>query len=247
MGFLGDFFSGIAEGVGNALHAAVDGLSNLVSGIGRGIEELCDKIGGEGILLIGLIAVSILIPGVGLPEILALIQVVGEVAKILGVNEGGDTPEELGMKIEIADKKPEDFDSTSNYIKYLNEQVTLEEGATDQLSPEDKVKYGSMGAALSIKAIQEKYNVGMSQEFLTDVSKMKMSAEEVAKYVEEFSKNEIGDMKDMSDYLRDKPIETDRNTVSDSIIKALGNLYPECSSEEIEQKLADMKAGITEE
>lgn len=242
-----DFFCEVAEGIGNALHSAVDSLSGVLSGIGKAIEGVCEKIGGEGILFIGLIATSLLIPGIGIPEILSLIQVVAEMAKVLGVNEGEDTPEELGMKIEIADKKPEDFDSTSEYIKYLNEQVTLEDGAAENLSVEEKVKYGSMGAALNIKAIEEKYNVGMSQEFLSDVSKMKMSSEEVAKYVEEFSENGIKNMQDMSDYLRDKPLETDRNKVSDSMIEAMSELYPECSPDEIEQKLVDMKVGVSEE
>ena len=188
MGF-GDFIGGLFEGVGNVLHSAVDALTGVVKDIGNAIEGLCQKIGGEGIMLIGLIATSILIPGIGIPELLTVIQVVAEAAKLLGANKGEDSPEELGMKAEIADKKPEDFDSISEYIDYLNEQVSLEEGASENLSPEEKAKYGSMGAALNIKAIEEKYNVGMSQEFLSDVSKMKMTSEEVSQYIKEFSEN----------------------------------------------------------
>ena len=232
MGF-GDFIGGLFEGVGNVLHSAVDALTGVVKDIGNAIEGLCQKIGGEGIMLIGLIATSILIPGIGIPE-------------LLGANKGEDSPEELGMKAEIADKKPEDFDSISEYIDYLNEQVSLEEGASENLSPEEKAKYGSMGAALNIKAIEEKYNVGMSQEFLSDVSKMKMTSEEVSQYIKEFSENGIDNMQDMSDYLKDKNTSADRNKVADSMIKAMSELYPECSSEELEQKLVDMGAQLTE-
>lgn len=245
MGF-GDFIGGLFEGVGNVLHSAVDALTGVVKDIGNAIEGLCQKIGGEGIMLIGLIATSILIPGIGIPELLTVIQVIAEAAKLLGANKGEDSPEELGMKAEIADKKPEDFDSISEYIDYLNEQVSLEEGASENLSPEEKAKYGSMGAALNIKAIEEKYNVGMSQEFLSDVSKMKMTSEEVSQYIKEFSENGIDNMQDMSDYLKDKNTSADRNKVADSMIKAMSELYPECSSEELEQKLVDMGAQLTE-
>ena len=110
---LGEFIGGLFEGVGNVLHSAVDALTGVVKDIGNAIEGLCQKIGGEGIMLIGLIATSILIPGIGIPELLTVIQVVAEAAKLLGANKGEDSPEELGMKAEIADKKPEDFDSIS--------------------------------------------------------------------------------------------------------------------------------------
>ena len=139
---LGDLIGEFFEGIGNALHSAVDALTGVVKEIGNAIEGLCQKIGGEGIMLIGLTAMSILIPGIGIPELLTVIQIVAEVAKLLGVNKGEDSPEELGMKAEIADKKPEDFDSISEYIDYLNEQVSLEEGASENLSPEEKAKYG---------------------------------------------------------------------------------------------------------
>ena len=245
MGFfwdaVGDFFTGVGSALSEGLSTVLEGVSGLAREIGNGIKSLCDKIGSEELALIGCIAIAILIPGFGLPEILTLIQIVAEVAKILGVNSGEDSSEELGMKTEVADKKPEDFESTEAYIKYLNDEVKLEDGALENLSEIDKAKYGAMGAALNIKAIEEKYDVSLSPDFLRDVTIMKLSSEEIAQFIDTFKEKDITKMQEMTDYLREKPIEEERGKVSDSMIEALSQLYPECSENEIEEKLVEMK------
>ena len=155
VGFVGDVISGVGSFLSEGLSMAVGALTGIAETIGNGIKSLCESVGSEALALIGCIAMSILIPGFGLPEIFAIIECIAQVAKILGVG-GEDSPEELGMKTEIADKKPEDFDTIQDYIKYLNEEVKLDKDAVDNLSEVDKAKYGAMGAALNIKAIEEK-------------------------------------------------------------------------------------------
>ena len=218
-----------------------DGLVGIASTIGAGIKSLCEEVGSEGLALIGCIAMSILIPGFGLPEILTLIQCIAEVAKILGVNEGEDTPEELGMKTEIAERKPEDFDSTEQYIKYLNEEVELEKGSVEKLSEIDKAKYGAMGAALNIKAIEEKYDISLSSDFLRDVTMMKMTSEEISEYITKFKENGVTKMQDMTDYLRDNPIETEKSKISNTMMDALSEVYPELSEEDLAVKIEEMR------
>ena len=238
--FVGDVLSGVGSCLKEGLSIMADGLSGIAKGIGEGIKAICDTLGSEGLAIVGCIAIAILIPGFGLPEILLLIQCIGEVAKILGVS-GSDSPEELGMKAEIAEKKPEDFDSIEDYINYLNDEVELEEGAVDNLSETDKAKYGAMGAALNIQAIEEKYDVSLSPDFLRDVTIMKLSSEEVASYIKEFKDRGITKMQDMTDYLRDEKIESDKCKVSESILDVMEDLYPEMSEEQLESKLAEMR------
>lgn len=249
MGF-GDFFSGVCDFVGSAFETfcdgvslVVDSLSGLARTIGDGIKAICDKIGTDGMLLIGSIALSLIIPGFGLPEILTLIQIVGDVAKTLHVG-GEDSPEELGMKTEIAEKKPDDFETTEEYLKYLNEEVNLDPREVKNLTPEDRAKYGLVGASLDIKALQEKYHIELSPEFLRDVTLMKISGEEVGTYTKNFSEKGITKMQDMTDYLRGNAVNSDKSTISSSMLDTMRKLYPELSEDELESKLSDMESEL---
>ncbi|MCI6653823.1 MAG: hypothetical protein MSH21_00980 [Clostridium sp.] len=246
VGFVGDVISGVGSFLSEGLSMAVGALTGIAETIGNGIKSLCESVGSEALALIGCIAMSILIPGFGLPEIFAIIECIAQVAKILGVG-GEDSPEELGMKTEIADKKPEDFDTIQEYIKYLNEEVKLDKDAVDNLSEVDKAKYGAMGAALNIKAIEEKYDVSLSPDFLRDVTLMKLSSEEVAKCIDKCKESGIDKVQDMTDYLRDKPISSDKDTVSDAMIDTLSEIYPELNKEELEVKLCEMRESLKQE
>ncbi len=250
MGLL-DFIGGVVDTIGSAISSAVntfvdgaslvvDGLSGIAHMIGEGIKDICEKIGSEGMLLIGSIALSILIPGFGIPEILSIIQVVAKVAQMLNIG-GNDSPEELGMKAEIADKKPDDFDSTEDYIKYLNEEVKLEPDAVDKLTPEERAKYGLIGCALDIKAIQEKYHVELSPDFLRDITVMKLSGEEVGSLVKELSDKGIEKAQEVTDYLRGNPISSPKSEISATIFHSVKENNPELSDEQVENKLCEME------
>lgn len=247
MGFLGDVFSGIGDALSSGLSMVLEGVSGVARVIGDGIKSLCESVGSEGLALIGCIAIAILVPGFGVPELLALIQCVAEVAKILGVDTGEDSPEELGMKTEIAEKKPEDFDRIQEYIKYLNNDVELEEGATENLTDVEKAKYGAMGAALNIRALEEKYDINLSPDFLRDITIMKLSSQEVASFIEDFKDKGIDKMQEMTDYLRDKSTEMDKSVISGSMLETMSKLYPELSSDELEIRLSEMKAELVTE
>ena len=243
---LGDFFSSVCDFVSDAFTTFCDGASLIIDSfsgfaetIAAGIKDICEGIGVEGMLLIGSIALSLIVPGVGIPELLTIIQIVGQIALSLNVG-GDDTPEELGMKAEIAEKKPTDFDSTEAYINYLNEEVTLDEGLVGSLSPEDKVKYGLIGSALDIKAIQEKYKIELSPDFLRDVALLDLSGEEVATCVKEFSEQGITKMEDMTNYIRGNETNVDKQEISSCMTDTLKELYPELSEEQINDKLCEL-------
>lgn len=243
---IGDFFSSVGSFLSEGLSMAVGALSGIAEAIGNGIKAICESVGSEALALIGCVAMSILIPGFGLPEILTIIECIAQVAKVLGVG-GEDSPEELGMKTEIADKKPEDFDSIQDYIKYLNDEVELSDDAIDNLSDIDKAKYGAMGTALNMKAIEEKYDVNLSPDFIRDITLLKMSGEEVAACIDKCKENGIDKAQDMTDYLRDKPIESDKSAVSDAMIESLSEVYPELSKEELETKLCEMRESLSQD
>lgn len=246
MGFfdsVGSFFSGIGEMFTSGLSLVLDGISGIAKSIGEGIKGICESIGTEGMILIGSIALSLLIPGFGLPEILSIIQIVGQIAQMLNIG-GKDSPEELGMKSEIADKKPDDFDTTEDYLKYLNTQVKLEPGALEKLSEEERAKYGLIGSALDIKAIHEKYHIELSPDFLRDVTIMKIPKEEVGAYVKEFEAKGLTKMQEMTDYLRGNAIDNDKDVIRTDILDTMKSLYPELSEEQLYDKLNEMESQL---
>lgn len=93
------FFSSIGSAISGALSTAGRVVSGLVSG-------LAGSIGGA----ISKLAPNIIKPflGLGIGEILIAVQiivtVIGAIANILGVKEENESPEEIGMKAEQAEK-----------------------------------------------------------------------------------------------------------------------------------------------
>lgn len=217
-------------------------ISSVCSSICSAISSVCSSLGGLG----GLATLaSALIPGVGLPEIVLAVQlicaIVSAVAEALGLTED-ETPEELGMAAENAELKPEDFDSTEAYIAYLREEAKkIDKDQIANLSEVDKVKYQALGTAITIKGIEEKYGMNVPAEFWTTAKDMELKGEEVKTYLDTFKKNGIEDMGDMSAYLKGEDTKSDASAVSDSMMEALGEMYPELSKSELDDKLTEME------
>lgn len=226
-------------------------LGSFCSSVCSGISSFCSSIGGalfSGSGGIAAIATSIVgtFAGLSIPQVLlavvAVCKVVSAVAELLGMKDKEEEPEELGMKAEIADKKPEDFDSTEAYIEYLRKEVQLDKEKVEDLSDEDKIKYGTIGTALYIKGMEEKYDIKMSPEFWTTVSRMDLKGEEVKAYIDKFKENGMTDMKDMANYIERKPLEEgkSRKEMTGLMMETLRELNPELSEDELANKLYAM-------
>lgn len=231
------------------LSSAVSVISGALSAVGSvvcsGISNVCSTIGGaffSGAGGIATLAASLIMPGLGLPEILLGVEIisaiVSEIAELLGLKDKEETPEELGMKAEISDKKPEDFDSIENYIEYLRNDVQVDRDKLESLSDEDKAKYAAVGTAINIKGIEEKYGIEATGEFWKTVAGLELTGEETKQYIESFKQNGITDMKDMSDYIRGFAPEsgTKPGVVSDAIMDALKKNNPGLTEDELAEK-----------
>lgn len=227
--------------------AICSGISSIGSAICSGIGSICSSIGGAlftgagGIaaLATGIIG-TILSPGLGeiLLAIHVICKVVSSIAEALGLKNEEESPEELGMKAEEADKKPEDFDTTEAYIEYLRNEVEIDKNKLENLKEEDKIKYGAIGSAIYIKGIEEKYGMSMPAEFWTTVADLKMDGKEVKAYIDNFKEHDINDMSDMVGYVkRDLEEGKDRGKISDAMIDALKELNPDASEDELYGKL----------
>ena len=153
----------------------------------------------------------------------------------LGLTEEQEQPEEIGMKAEQADKKPEDFDSIEEYIKYLREEIEIDKEKMEKLSEEEKAAYATVGSAILVQGIEEKYKMQLPAEFWCTVVDKKMSNEQVQGLIETFKENGLKDMKDFSDYMNDQSIEsgTPRSKISDTIIETIKKQNPGMDQEEL--------------
>jgi len=100
------------------------------------------------------------------PELIKEVtSLISSVAELLGLKDEDDSSEEIGMKSEKADRKPEDFDSREEYISYLRDDVELDKYDREKLSDENlKEKYSAKGLDIEVGAINEKIGVNLGIE-----------------------------------------------------------------------------------
>lgn len=231
------FFSSIGDTISGALSAA----GSLVSGL---VLSLSASIGGA----ISKLAPNILKPFLGLSigEIIVAVQmivtVIGEIADILGVKEG-ESPQEIGIMAEEAEKqgiKPENFDSYQEYINCIRKEIEIDKSKLGNLSIENKIKYGVVGSAILVKGIEEKEKIEIPAEFISEIGRQNLSIEETRQYIKEF-KSENLQLKDFTNYLK--------GTVEDKLYEKVGNvieasiraLNPDISEQDLDRKIINME------
>lgn len=100
------------------------------------------------------------------PELIKEVkELISSVAELLGLKDEDDNSEELGLKSEKADRKPEDFDSREEYMSYLKDDVKLDNYDREKLNDKGlKEKYSAKGLDIEMGAINEKMGVNLGLE-----------------------------------------------------------------------------------
>ncbi|WP_339001850.1 hypothetical protein [Fusobacterium animalis] len=100
------------------------------------------------------------------PELIKEVkELISSVAELLGLKDEDDNSEELGLKSEKADRKPEDFDSREEYMSYLKDDVELDNYDREKLNDKGlKEKYSAKGLDIEMGAINEKMGVNLGLE-----------------------------------------------------------------------------------
>ena len=247
-------------------------VGSVISGIGgaisSGISTLCSAIGGTviGGLLTKAVtgfASSLGIVGAALglaplQAVIAAVVVISKIAEALGLKkEKEDEPDELAMKAEKAEKKPENFDTTEQYINYLHKEIKLDVEQQEKLkkmSPEERAAYQLSGSYLYLKASAEKLGLdnttlknsedikGFDPQFILDANKLGLSGKEIVSYIKNMQEQGIDNTKCMSDYLHNKSesFET-ANKVLDAIINTIKENNPSISEDELDQRISEMR------
>ncbi len=224
-------------------------IGGFVSSVVSAVGSLCSSVGGALFSSVSSAVATIVGPIVGLPEVLLVINtvcaIVNAVAEALGIKKEEETPEEIGMKAEKADKKPEDFDSVNEYIDYLRNEVEIDKEKLNNLSDEEKAKYSATGMGVYIEGIKEKYNIEIPDSFWRTAADRNMTGDEVKGCLDTFEGKNIS-VENMEKYLENKPVEgkTDYAEVSDCIMSGLKEANPEMSEEQIAERLVSLSSDL---
>ena len=172
-------------------------------------------------------------------------SVVQSVAEIQGLSPHGEDVEELGFKAmqEGTRAKMED-ESMEDYLNYLRNEVSVDKTKFQALSEEDKLKCNVMGTGMLSQSISEKSDLEISGDFLLDMHKMKMSGEQLSKYIDAFSERGVDSLDELTQYLRGELNDRESAKI-EAIIKSIEKTSnPSLSDGEVLLRMDAMKEAI---
>lgn len=166
-------------------------IGSVCSAVCSAVSSVCSSIGGAIMGGIGSLAPVIS------PWLSVAVAVISVLAEIFTEKPKEEKPEELGMKAEQADKKPEDFDSINDYIEYLRQEIKVDAAKLENLSEEERMKYQAVGLGLYVKNIEEKQGMKLDPAFLKVVPEMinlGYTAQDIGNLMQSMKKNGVNDM-----------------------------------------------------
>ena len=214
-----------------------DSVGSTISSVGSVISSIGGSLG----KVAGLAGNLLKVAGPYINTIMTVVQIVSQ---FLGILKQDETPEELGDKAMRADKQPEDFDTTQEYISYLREEVEFDKEEFDKLSDEEKLARSAVGTTISMKAINETKEFDVSLNTWKSIAKLYdkgiLSKEEGIDGVLDEFKN---DQEDLNGYVNKEIKGAKGVEVAGKLAEAYQKLEPELSTEEIEKKVFNSKIG----
>ena len=210
-------------------------VSSFVSSACSAIGSVASKIGSS----IASAATSIVNLGV------SLAAKVGEAIKNVGISLGVIRPdegmEELGEKAMLSEKTPDDFDSISDYIGHLRNDVVINKDKFDSLSDAEKLARSSIGASITLKGINEKLDTVVSPAFMATVATQDLEAKEIIATIKAYKEKNLN-TDDYSLYLKDELSIDESHKHSSALVEAYQKLEPELTTEQIEDKVMELKS-----
>ena len=174
-------------------------IGSVCSAVCSAVSSVCSSIGGAIMGGIGSLAPVIS------PWLSVAVAVISVLAEIFTEKPKEEKPEELGMKAEQADKKPENFDSINDYIEYLRQEIKVDDAKLENLSEEERMKYQAVGLGLYVKNIEEKQGMKLDPAFLKVVPEMinlGYTAQDIGNLMQSMKKNGVNDMKMYPEFMK---------------------------------------------
>ena len=216
----------VSSAFSSVCSAAVSLVSSAVSAKGSAVSGLAGNL------------LKMASPYLGL--ITAVVEIISQ---LLGITKEGESSEELGDKAMRADKIPEDFDTTAEYITYLREEVEFDKDEFDKLSDEEKLARSAVGTAISMKGINETKGFEVSLGTWTSMAKLYdkgiLNNDTVNGFLDEFKENQ----EELNGYVNKEIKGAKGVEVAGKMAEAYQKLEPELSSEAINDKVLNSKIG----
>ncbi len=212
---------GLFSFIGDCISSAVSAVGSAISAVGRAVVDTAKVLIRE---------------AAGYIETIA--KAVKEVCLDLDIIEPEDEVEELGAKAMACDKKLEDFDSASEYIEYIKENITLDKAKMDERSDAEKLGHKALGISILAKGMEEKTGVTIPAEFLPEVGRHDIKSDKVLDIISSYKEN--NNLSDFPDYLRGNLDLKDRINAGKKMEKVVSKMVPEMSETEIDKKIMEM-------
>jgi len=160
------------------------------SGLGSLVSSACSFVGScvssVGRALVG--AATTVIEKLG-SVIDTVVNVVKSVGVALGIIKPEDNIEELGARACESDLKPENFDSVTEYIEHLKNDIELDKEKFESRSKDVRLAHKGIGLAIMKDGIKEKSGIEITDDFLLHVGKNNISGSETLGIINSFKLN----------------------------------------------------------
>lgn len=209
--FLG-FLAGIGGAIAGAFSCAAGFIGSGISAIAGAIGGFASSIGSA--LVSGATSLVSTISSVGAKLLgsASIGEVVSGIGKIIGLFTSDDDEDidDLGCRACNSDAKPEDFDSTEQYIKHLKNDIQYDKEqarAEMEKDPIKKYAYAAVGATIAGNGISEKMGIDLGDKGITALGLMHraapyLTASNFTDFLSVLAKNGHRDMSDVFSYFQ---------------------------------------------
>lgn len=168
-----------------------------------------------------------------------VVTIIGMFTNLIGLKDEKESVEEIGAKAMLSDKKPEDFESYTEYINHLREDIKLDKEKFDKATDIEKATRSAIGATILVKGIEEKKGFEIPTEAWVAMVKLGLEGKEkeVDSLLETF-KN--GKLSDFANYVEGKLDAKTEAEVSGTLVEMYQKLEPNASIEAIEKRVMNM-------
>ncbi|MDF2154513.1 hypothetical protein [Vibrio sp. CAU 1672] len=214
----------------------------FLSSVGSFISSACSTIGSMASKLTdSLVGTATSIASLGM----GLAARVGEAIKVVAISLGIIQPEEkleeLGEKAMMSEKTPSDFNSMSEYIDHLRNDVPLDREKFNSLDDKDLLARSAIGASITLEGINEKLGTVVTPEFMATVAAQELASKAIIGTIKAYKENNLN-TSDYSLFLNRELSIDETYKHGSALVEAYQKLEPELTIAQIEDKVMELKA-----
>lgn len=212
------------------LDGICDFVSSAVSIISSSVGSLGDK----------LVSTASRFLSVVEPYLGAITQIIGLISNLLGVKNENESVEEIGAKAMISDKKPDDFNSHTDYINHLRNDIKLDKEKFEKVGEVEKMARTAIGATVLAKGIEEKKGFEIPTEAWVAMAKLGLenkTNKETNAILDTFKDGNLGDFAKFVDGDLGAKAEGE---IGNKLVDMYQKLEPNSPIKDIEMKVMNM-------